>query len=154
MAVNLLMITAITTLLFQKSQQRLLLASFYVLINTAHLLLFTGLDGSSYYLVSALFDLLIMTSVSAICIPQTLSIQKLCIISITANFAGWLMWYLYLDPTAYNAVFIAIYIYAIMILTSRDKSNVGDSAGDWSGIRFLGDSSASVKNLLSHKGSM
>ena len=154
MAVNLLMITAITTLLFQKSQQRLLLASFYVLINTVHLLLFNGLDGSSYYVVSALFDLLVMTSVSAICIPQTLSIQKLCIISITANFAGWLMWYLYLDPAAYNAVFIAIYLYAIVILTSRDTSDVGASREYRNGVVFLGNSSASVKAVFSHKDSM
>ena len=152
MAVNLLMITAITTLLFQKSRQRLLLASFYVLINTAHLLLFNALDGSSYYLVSALFDLLLMTAVSAIYIPQTLSIQKLCIISIMANFAGWIMWYLYLDPTAYNAVFVAIYLYAIMILTSRDPADVGDNSEYRDGVIFLGDVSSSVKRVFQHKG--
>ena len=145
------MIAAITTLLFQKSQQRLLLASFYVLINTVHLLLFNGLYGSSYYLVSALFDLLVMTSVSSIHIPQTLSVQKLCIISIVANFAGWVMWFLYLDPAAYNVVFIAIYIYAIIILTSRDASDVGDYREHRDCVVFLGDSAASVKHSFKHK---
>lgn len=145
------MLTAITTLLFQKSQQRLLLASFYVVINTAHLLLFNNLDGYSYYVMSAIFDLLVMISVSAIHIPQTISLQKLCIISIIANFAGWLMWLFYLDPAAYNAVFIAIYIYAIVILTSRDRSNVGDSAEFGGGVIFFSDSHSVVKSVFNHK---
>ena len=148
------MIAAITTLLFQKSRQRLLLASFYVLINTAHLLLFNDLNGSSYYLVASLFDLLVMTSVSAIRIPQTLSIQKLCIISITANFAGWLMWYLYLDPAAYNAVFVAIYLYAIIILTSRDRRDVGDNSTSGDGVIFFSNSHSSIKGVFKHKGQM
>jgi len=152
MAVNLLMLTAIMTLLFQKSQQRLLLASFYVVINTAHLLLFNNLDGSGYYVMSAIFDLLVIMSVSVIHIPQTISLQKLCIISIIANFAGWLMWLLYLDPAAYNAVFIAIYIYAIVILTSRDKSDVGDSSEFSGGVIFLSDSRSVIKGVFKHKG--
>ena len=69
-----------------------------------------------------------------------------------ANFAGWIMWYLYLDPTAYNAVFVAIYLYAIMILTSRDPADVGDNSEYRDGVIFLSDVSSSVKRVFQHKG--
>jgi len=134
--------------------QRVMLAFLYMSVNAVHLALFNGLNGSSYYVVAALFDLLLITFASNIHIHQTVAIQKLCIISIAANFAGWLMWLLYLDPFAYNAVFVAIYIYALIILTGRDDENVGDDAECGNDIIFFSNSNSSIKNMLKHKRSM
>ena len=129
-----------------------MLAFCYVVVNIAHLLLVSKDNAEWYFLSASLFDMLVLTIVSRINIPQTDSIQMLCIMSVIVNGAGWLLWDNEIDLTAYAAVQIAIYLYAIFILTSRDKSDVGDHSEYGNGVVFLGNSAAVVKRIFDHKG--
>jgi len=128
-----------------------MLAFCYVSVNIAHTMLVSIDNAEWYFLSSALADLLVLTLISRIDSDKSLPIVKLCIISIVANSAAWMMWYKELDLTAYAAVMIAIYIYAIIILTSRDSQDVGLDTRDWGGVWFFSDSHSSLKSVFKHK---
>lgn len=106
----------------QPNAPRLFAAVSFVAIISLHEFLLSHLDGFQYYGSAALFDLLIIVLTSGINpVPKmVLSLHKVCITSILANLAGWLLWFLYYPPLAYDAAFVAIYAWALMTLIKRD----------------------------------
>ena len=110
----------------QPTAQRIFAGAYFVLITLTHDIFLSSLDGFSYYGSAATGGLLaavLMTGINPI--PKiVLKLQVVCILSAILNFMGWVLWYLYLPPDAYNIAFICLYLYTVIILLSRDKEDV------------------------------
>jgi hypothetical protein len=106
----------------QPNAPRLFAAVSFAAIISSHELLLSDLEGLQYYGSAALFDLAIIILTSGINpVPKmVLSLHRICITSILANLAGWVLWLFYYPPLAYDATFAAIYVWALVTLIKRD----------------------------------
>ena len=112
-----------------------------------HLLSSTG--GYIYYIASSVFALAIIILISFIrpITKLAVSLQKICLASILLNFLGWVMWMLYMPPVMYNSLFVALYICALLTLTTRNKSDVGEyKLHSWRSSLHLYSAPCSVNN--------
>lgn len=104
-----------------------------------------GLTGAEYYIGAAMVDLAIIVLLSGIYPAPRLveRLQWVCVASILLNFIGWVAWFFYIPPDAYNAAFIGLYIYAIYALLKKDKGDAmgGGAVHSWF-TRFRSDSRA------------
>lgn len=126
-AITYLIYALVVVALIQPNAPRLFAAVVFVAVISLHEALFSPLDGLQYYGSAALFDLLIIVLTSGINpVPRmVLSLHRLCIVSILANMAGWVIWFFYFPPLAYDLAFVAINSWALFILIKRDGANVG-----------------------------
>lgn len=140
------------TLMRQRNAPRLYAALSYLIVNTSCEFLFADTDVY-YYGIAAMSDLLIMILTSQISpMPKmAINLHRLCLVSIIGNGVGWLMWYSYMPPDLYNYFFVALYIWAIIILCERDYAGVDEFRADSWINRILGNYSAGLRN--SFKGS-
>lgn len=126
-AITILICLIIATAFFQPNAPRLYAALVFVGVTALHEVFFSNYEGMQYYGSAALFDLAIIIIASGINpVPKmVLSLQKICIVSIVANLAGWIMWFLYYPPIIYDLAFVAIYAWTLIILIKRTGANVG-----------------------------
>ena len=119
------------TLIRQRNAPRLYAALAYLSVNTSCEFFFADTDVY-YYGIAAMADLLIMILTSQINpMPKmVVNLHRLCLVSIIANGIGWLMWYSYMPPDLYNYFFVALYIWAIIILCERDYAGVDEFRAD------------------------
>ncbi|ACG60389.1 hypothetical protein phiPLPE_67 [Iodobacter phage PhiPLPE] len=82
---------------------------------------------------------------------MVINLHRLCLVSIVGNGMGWLMWYSYMPPDLYNYFFVALYIWAIIILCERDHAGMVEPGTDSWINRILGNYSTGLRN--SFKGS-
>ena len=112
-----------------------------------------GLAGAEYYVGAAMVDLAIIVLLSGIYPAPRLveRLQAVCVASILLNFVGWMLWFFYVSPSAYDSAFIGLYIYAVYALLKKDRDDVmgGGTVHSWFA-RFRGDPRArncrTVKN--------
>ena len=125
--IELLLVVMCALSVVQPTSQRLFAATVFMSITILHNVFFWELDGLAYYGSAAAFDLLIVILTSGINpVPKIiLKLQIICITSAILNLCGWLIWYFYFPPMAYNIAFICLYMYTVIVLTSRDKGDVG-----------------------------
>ena len=125
-----LLVALVIAALTQPNAARLFAAVAFVGITIAHEFILSGTDGAMYYGTSAALDLSIIAITSKINpIPKmVLTLHKVCMVSIMANFAGWILWFLYLPPTLYDASFVVIYTITIVTLLGRSALDVGHFA--------------------------
>ncbi len=126
-AITYLMFALVAVAFIQPNAPRLFAAVVFVGVVSLHEALLSHLDGLQYYGSAALFDLLIIVLTSGINpVPRmVLSLHRLCIVSILLNMAGWVLWFFYFPPLAYDLAFVAVYAWALLILIKRDGANVG-----------------------------
>jgi len=135
LAITLLMIAIVIVAFLQPNAPRLFAAVSFISFLLAHEFFMYGYEGLQYYGSAALFDLAIIILTSGINpVPKmVLSLHKICMVSIVANLAGYLLWYYYLPLTAYNATFVVINVWTLIILIKRNNLDVGDYTVDsWS----------------------
>lgn len=87
----------------------------------------SGLPGLSYYLAAAATDsvcCLLLTRLPGVWIVRTL--ERLCLLSIALNYAGWMAYELWLPAAPYNSAFTALYICAILCMTLGGAYNESD----------------------------
>ena len=144
----------VITAIFQPNAPRLVASVSFVSITRAHEFFLSETTGIGYYGSAALFDLATMAVLRGINpVPKmVLSLQKICIVSIGLNLAGWILWMCYLPPTAYNLAFIGIMLWAIVVLTIRDESDVGGFTMDSWGACFRGYYRAMPNYFRNHRG--
>jgi len=125
--ITILMVLIIATAFIQPNAPRLYAAVIFVGATALHELFFSDYGGLQYYGSAALFDLAIIILTSGINpVPKmVLSLQKICIVSIIANLAGWVIWFLYYPPIIYDLAFVAIYAWTLITLIKRTGINVG-----------------------------
>lgn len=118
-----LLIYAIAIVAFiQPNAPRLFAAVIFIGVMLLHELFLSGYTGLMYYGSAALFDLAIIIIISGINpVPKmVLRLHNVCIVSIFANLAGWILWFFYYPPLIYDAAFVAIYLWALITLIKRD----------------------------------
>lgn len=126
-AITYLLYSLVVVAFIQPNAPRFFAALAFVSITFLHEVFLSGCDGLAYYGSAALFDLLIIAVTSGIRpVPKmVLSLHRICLVSMLANFAGWVIWFAYLPPFVYDATFVAIYVWALMILIRRNGQDVG-----------------------------
>lgn len=112
--------------LLQPSASRATVAGILVGIILTHELFFSHLDGLAYFASAALFDLaaIMLTGLVVPITKMVLSIHRICIVSILANFAGWILWEMYFPPLAYELTFAGIYMWTLVVLLKRGGNDV------------------------------
>lgn len=113
--------------LLQPNAPRFFAALMFASATLSHELFLSHLDGLMYYGSAALIDLAIIILTSGINpVPKmVIALHRICTVSIIANFAGWVMWSLYLPPLTYDLMFMVIYAYTLIILIRKDGVDVG-----------------------------
>lgn len=141
--------------LLQPNAPRLYASMVFVIFTVGHEWAFSDLDGLAYYGTAAIFDFLIILITWAIRpIPKlVINIHKICILSIIANAFGWVMWVLYLPPTAYNVAYTFIYAAALLAMIKKDGSDDrGFTLDSWrSCFRFSYSARASYNRFRKEK---
>lgn len=119
----------------QPNAPRFYAAVCFLAITLSHEGIAGHLTGLAYYGSAALFDLLIIILTAGINpVPRmVLWLHRVCMVSIVANGIGWVMWYAYWPPYAYDATFIVIYLWALVTLLERDAADDmgGFTADSW-----------------------
>lgn len=126
-AITSLVIAIAVATVFQPNAARLFAALVFSIVIISHDLILFDLDGLAYYASAALFSLLIIILTSGInpAPEMVITLHKVCIASIIANAAGWVLWFLYVPPTYYNLSLVLIFGWAFFTLTKRDSRDVG-----------------------------
>lgn len=122
-----LLIAIVVLAFFQPNAPRFFAALIFVGITLSHELFLSNLDGLQYYGSAALFDLAIIILTSGINpVPKmVINLHRICIVSIIANLVGWVLWFLYVPPLFYDASFVLIYVWTLITLIHRNRSDVG-----------------------------
>ena len=130
--ITLLLIVICLAVLTQPNANRLFAALVFAGLTLAHDLYLSDLDGLAYYGSAALMDLAIIILTSGIYpVPaMVVRLHQICLFSIIANCAGWVMWQAYLPPTVYDAMFVFIYIWAVIAMIKKDSGDVGGYSMD------------------------
>lgn len=127
-AITFLIYAHIVVAFIQPSAPRLYAAVLFTAVILLHEFLLSDLEGLQYYGSAALFDLLIIGLTSGINpVPRmVLSLHRTCIASILVNSVGWVLWFFYFPPLAYDATFVLLYAWTLITFIKRDGDHVGD----------------------------
>ena len=111
--------------IFQPTKARKEAALLFICITMLHELLFYDSVGLLYYGTAAFFDGIIIFSTANLTVVSglTRSIHRISIVSMVFNFSGWIMWRLYLLPSAYNMAFVALYVWAVIVLIMGERES-------------------------------
>ena len=118
---------------FQRTAQNLYGAVIFVGAALLFELVAPALDGWSRHGGSAIINLvaiLILSGVRPAC-WMVYRLKLILLLSMLVNFAGWVMWYQYLPPTAYDAGLVVVFSLALFALI-KGAGDVGDfTASSW-----------------------
>lgn len=111
--------------LMQKTSERLYVAVLFAILAGIHHIALYSVEGIAYYGSAALvdFSVIFFTYKLRVLSKAIKAIQDICIASILLNGIGWVMWMTYMPPHAYNAMFIALYSWAIITLLRKDAAD-------------------------------
>ena len=128
-AMDALFFIMLVVCLIQPSAQKVFAAITFAGITSLHDLGFSDYDGLLYFVSAGVCDLAIIILVSGIRpIPRVaLVLIKISLVSIVANFFGWVAWVLYYPPLAYEVSFMLIYSFAVVTLLRKgsDEDDMG-----------------------------
>ena len=118
---------------FQRTAQNLYGAVIFVGAALLFELIGPSLDGWARHGGAAIINLvaiLILSGVRTAC-WMVYRLKLILLLSMLVNFAGWIIWYFYLPPTAYDAGLVIVYSLALKALV-EGVGNVGDfTAHSW-----------------------
>lgn len=144
MIMNILFGLIAISALLQPNVPRLFAVLIFASVTLLHDFFMKSFDGLAYYGGAALFDVAIIILTSGINPLQkmVMTLHKVCMVSILANAAGWVMWMLYMPPGVYDFSFLIIYTWALITFIARDGADVGGFTVDsWrSCVRFTSSS--------------
>lgn len=125
--ITLLIYAIIIVSFIQPNAPRLFAGVIFTSITLLHESLLSSYEGFRYYGSAALFDLAIIILTSGINpVPKmVIMLHRICIISIFANLAGWVLWFFYYPPFSYDAFFALIYAWTLITLIKRSGLDVG-----------------------------
>lgn len=118
--------------LLQPNAHRMAVAGIFAAFTFTHNMFMFTFEGLAYYGTDAIFYLIVILAIASL--PKAssfaVSIQKICLAAVVLDYFGWLIWMLYIPPTIYNAAFMVLYAYTIMILLKGEREDVGDNPVD------------------------
>ena len=139
-------------ILLQPNVQRIVAAAIFFSVTMLHDTYLSHHDGLAYYSSAAILDLVLLAMLGFLK-PATKTIvqlQTVCILSIMANFAGWVLWMLYLSPIYYNGMFVCIYTLALFVLLEKEGRDVGIYTLDSWRLSFFGDRHSRIFDIDKH----
>lgn len=90
----------------------------FVLLSITHY--FTDFSGYGYYFSAALFDLIAVCLLNFVTYNKTIYyLQLIALTSIILNFLGWVIWFFYFPPLAYDLAHTILYIIAVLVILRR-----------------------------------
>lgn len=98
------------------------LVAVFVMFTLSHSLLdkMVGFTGYGYYFSAAMFDLGVIITLNHMMQNKTsYYLQIIALISIVLNFLGWLLWFFYFPPIAYDIAFLTLYIITVLVILRR-----------------------------------
>ena len=106
----------------QSRANRRVACSLFILPTLFHELLLKQLDGLAYYLTAASLDVLIIVLLSKIARVDALilRLQIVCILSITINAVGYVIWFFYYPPIFYNLASCSLFLLALIVMSLDD----------------------------------
>ena len=119
----------------QKDEGRKDAAMILAIFTLSHDVFLSNWDGLAYYGSAALFDLGVITCVANL--PRTPKlvndILNISRVSMFLNCLGWIIWMNYWEPWPYNAAFVFLYCWTIVVLVKDEGAYRRDHALDrWS----------------------
>lgn len=110
---------------FQPNAPRSYAAACFSVLTVGHAIFFWNLDGYTYYLSAAAFDLVAIFLINSLHPLNRTAIwlQRVCFGMIIANAAGAIMWYKYWEPTFYNWSFVVLYSAALIVLIRKSPGD-------------------------------
>ena len=139
--IHLLILTSLT----QCDSSRRLTAFVFMAITLSHECFAANFGGTMYFVSAAFLDLAIIVIVSYINPVNKLVVtaQKICVLSIVANFFGWCIWWWGLETTVYELIFVIIYSYTLIVFTKWNRSkDVGNNSNSVGNPRVFGNLNA------------
>jgi len=123
--------TVFVAALIQPNKNRLFSAVIFSFFTILHPLIFINQIGFVYYSSAALFNLLVIISLSKLVEKSdtALQLQIISLASIIINGAGFLMYSLRLSPAVYNYLFLVVYLSAVFVLLRKDREADGRGLG-------------------------
>jgi hypothetical protein len=118
--------------IIQPNAQRLFAAVIFVGITLLHEVFLSHTTGLMYYGSAAMFALAVIILTSGIRpVPKlVMRIHMICVTAIGLNFIGFILWFNYIDPALYNFSFVLLYLWALVTLIRKDKTDVGSFSLD------------------------
>ena len=104
----------------------------FVGITLLHDMLYGGSTGIVYFLTAGMSDLMIIMLIYYLPSPVTQKLMNISLISIVLNLYGWTMYESGQEPIIYSSAFIALYIYAIYVITGGRHAGF-NPVRDWFG---------------------
>ena len=127
--IDFLTLVIVGVALFQPTTERRVIALIYALFTFTHNFFLQSLDGFMYYATDASFYFLVVLGISLMNKPSyfAIEIQKIAIVAVALDYFGWLIYMLYIPPAGYDAAFMALYAWSIIVLLRGDKEDARDN---------------------------
>lgn len=111
----------------QPTPARRVVACSYAVVTFGHLMLVSPWAddlGGAYFLTAAAGDVLVMALIMrSVKMPDTgISLMRVCVAEVVANWLGWRLWENGYDPAIYNTIFYGLSIWVMLILIRRDRA--------------------------------
>ena len=84
-----------------------------------------NLDGWGYYLSAGIFAFLALQMLLIVGSALAKALADASFVSIFLNFFGWCLWVTYQDPSPYNFLFVAYYIWVLSLLLRKGRLACG-----------------------------
>jgi len=124
-------------------------------LNIFHDLISPNLGDTAYYVAAGVVDVFAMIDLTKIRpIPKIIvQLHLICFVSILVNFAGWIIYMLWLPPEIYDAACVIVYMGLFIVLIQRGGCvDVGCySVGSWF-IGFWRNNYTRLCDLFKHEG--
>lgn len=119
---KLLIMALFISALYQPSRDRLMVGVMLITMTFTHYYFLNEATGFLYYFSASLANLLIIFMILlSSCSQMAKRLSIVLLASISVNFYGWVIYELYYPPITYNNLYIVLYIWAIIVLVSKEK---------------------------------
>lgn len=120
-----LIIVLLGAAFLQKTDERLWPALIFAGVAAGHGAIFGGFNGLAYFGSAALCDLIVVFAIARLKAPSWLGreLQRISLVSVLFNWAGWVAWMLYWPSDGYVIAFAILYGYTILTLFRKGRSD-------------------------------
>ena len=115
--------------IFQNKWERSYSIMVIVLSNVSFYVVMSDTNSAWYFITAAMVDLLAIILMLPVSSKDRLSmwLSVVCGSSILLNAAGFVSWYNFREPTLYNYAYIALMVWAIILMITTKAPDVGNN---------------------------
>lgn len=121
-------------------------------INFCYSLTLSDHKTALHYFLGAFLALCIAGLISLYkCSRLAIELQFICVLDITFNMVGWVLYELYQEPYYYDGLFVALYMWTICVMIKYEGIKYGDNSMGWRGGIFFNNLNKGCAYLLRGK---